>query len=214
MNSLYGKTKMKSGTAAIALTVLTLVALFAGVAIPAQGQTVTTLYNFGAVTGDPTYTAGTMAQGRDGEFYGVSQTGPVGGTTNNGVIYKISSSGAVIPLHTVLTSEGTQCNGLILATDGNFYGTCYRDPINNAGTIFRVTPAGTLTVLHTFVGTTTDGCGPLAPPTQGADGYLYGTTTFCGTSNSGTVWKMTLAGATPCSIASKVLRTTQSGPWA
>src|SRR5436305_4604769 len=75
MNSLYRKTEMKSRTAASALTVLTLVALFVAVAIPAQAQTVTTLYNFGGVNGDPTYTAGNMAQGRDGNFYGVSQAG-------------------------------------------------------------------------------------------------------------------------------------------
>jgi uncharacterized repeat protein (TIGR03803 family) len=135
-----------------------------------------------------------MAQGRDGNFYGVSQAGPTGGPTNDGVIYKISPSGVITYLHTMQTSEGTQCNGLVLGADGNFYGTCNSDPVNNGGTIFKVTPAGKLTVMHTFVGGSTDGCRPLAPPTQGADGNYYGTTSFCGASNYGTVWKITAAG--------------------
>lgn len=157
-------------------------------------QTVSTLYNFGGVNGDPTNTAGNMAQGRDGNFYGVSQSGPFGGATNDGVVYKISSSGVVTYLHSMQTSEGMQCNGLVMGTDGNFYGTCYSDPVNSGGTIFKVTSTGTLTVLHTFIGGTTDGCHPLAPPTQGSDGNFYGTTGFCGTSGYGTVYKVTLAG--------------------
>jgi uncharacterized repeat protein (TIGR03803 family) len=194
MMLLYCTAKLKSFIAAFALTTLTIVAVFVGGADPAQAQTVTTLYNFGAITGDPTGPAGAMAQGRDGNFYGVSQAGPIGGPTNNGVIYKISSSGVITYLHTIQTSEGTQCNGLVLGTDGNFYGTCYSDPVNAAGTIFKVTPTGTLTVMHTFARVTTDGCLPLAPPTQGADGNFYGTTSFCGVNNYGTVYKITSAG--------------------
>jgi uncharacterized repeat protein (TIGR03803 family) len=195
MKSPDRRTKMQSRTAAHVLTGLALFALFAGVALPAQAQTVSTLYNFGGVTGDPNGPSGPMAQGRDGNIYGVSQAGPIGGPTNNGVVYKVSRSGVVTPLHTVQTSEGIQCTGLSLATDGNFYGTCYADPVNNAGTIFKVTSAGTLTVMHTFAGGTSDGCRPLAPPIQGTDGNLYGTTSFCGANNYGTVYKMTLAGA-------------------
>jgi len=194
MNSLYNKTKMKSRTAALALTVLPVVALLAILGSPTQAQTVTTIYNLGAVNGDPVYPAGAMAQGRDGNFYGLSQLGPIGGTTNNGVIYKISSSGVITDLHTIQTSEGTQCNGLVLGTDGNFYGTCYADPVNNAGTVFKVTSTGTLTVLHTFAGGTTDGCHPLAPPTQGSDGNFYGTTGFCGANGYGMVYKITSTG--------------------
>src|SRR3974390_237816 len=179
---------------AVAFVMLTLFALFAGVAISARAQTVNTLYNFGAVTGDPVFPTGPMAQGRDGNFYGVSLYGPIGGSTNNGVVYKISSSGAITYLHTLQTSEGTQCSGLVLGTDGNFYGVCYSDPVNNGGTVFKVKPTGTLTVLHTFTAGTTDGCRPLAPPIQASDGNFYGTTSFCGAIGYGTVYKITLAG--------------------
>ena len=177
-------------TLAVAMLALT----FSLAALPAQAQTITTLYNFGGVNGDPTLTFGTMAQGRDGQFYGISQAGPIGGTTNNGVVYKISSAGVVTDLHTVTTSEGQTCNGLTLGSDGNFYGTCHDGGANSIGTLFKVTPTGTLTVLHNF-GSGTDGCRPLAAPIQGIDGNFYGTTTFCGVNNYGTAYKFTPAGA-------------------
>jgi uncharacterized repeat protein (TIGR03803 family) len=182
---------MKFRLVAVAIAVAAIVALFAGAEIPAQAQTVNTLYNFGGVTGDPTLTAGTMAQGRDGNFYGISQSGS---GCCQGVVYKISSTGALTVLHVMAQSEGTVCNGLTLGTDGNFYGTCHSDPVHNTGTIFKVTATGTLTVLHTFGGGTTDGCLPLAPPIQAEDGNLYGTTSFCGAIGYGTVYKITLAG--------------------
>lgn len=185
------KDKTTSQTAALAITVLKLVILFAGVVLPTQAQTVSTLYSFASNNNSsPILPQGPMAQGRDGDFYGISMAGD--GCC--GIVYKISSTGVLAPLLAMAQSQGTDCNGLVLGTDGNFYGSCYSDPTNN-GTLIKVTPTGTLTVLHTFVGTTTDGCHPLAPPMQANDGNLYGTTGFCGANNYGTVYKLTGAGA-------------------
>ena len=184
--------KMTSQTAAWAITVLTLVVLFAGVVVPTQAQTVSTLYSFSSNNNSsPTLPQGPMAQGRDGDFYGISSSG---NGCCQGIVYKISATGVLTTLHVMAQSEGTNCNGLVLATDGNFYGSCYSDTTNN-GTLIRVTPTGALTVIHTFVGTTTDGCHPLAPPMQANDGELFGTTGFCGANNYGTVYKVTTAGA-------------------
>ena len=192
MNSSYGKTRIQFRTAALALTVLALVALFAAAATPATAQTVTTLYSF--VSNSNTQAImpqAAMAQGRDGVFYGISQSG---NGCCQGWFYKMTSTGALTSLTAMDQSEGTNCNGLILGTDGNFYGTCYSDTTNN-GTLIKVTPAGVITVMHTFTGSTTDGCFPLAPPIQGTDGNFYGTTGFCGANGYGTVYKLTLAGA-------------------
>jgi uncharacterized repeat protein (TIGR03803 family) len=193
MNSLFRKIRIGSRAVAFALTLL---AVFAGVAIPAHAQTVTTLYNFGQANGDPTFPTGTMAQGRDGEFYGITQAG---NGCCQGIVYKISSAGAITPLYSTVQSDGINCNGLVLATDGNFYGTCKQGGLNNGnpgGTFIRVTPDGTLTVLHNFVmiGQTTDGCYPAGTPVQGSDGNFYGTTYSCGANNIGMVYKITLAG--------------------
>jgi uncharacterized repeat protein (TIGR03803 family) len=198
MNSLDRKSKMKSGTAALALTVLTLVALFVGVAVQAQAQTVNTLYNFSSNNSTQAILpAGTMAQGRDGKFYGISQSG---NGCCQGWFYKISSTGVLTSLHAMAQSEGTNCSGVTFGTDGNFYGTCVSGGLvngNPGGTLIRVTPTGTVTVLHNFVevGTTTDGCSPYSPPIQGIDGSFYGVTLGCGTFSAGTVYKLTLAGA-------------------
>lgn len=198
MNWLYRKTKMDSRTAASALTLLTLAVLLAGVAISAQAQTVITLNNFSSNSTNtaPTFPQGTMAQGRDGNFYAISESG---NGCCQGIVYKISSTGVLTSLHQMLQTEGTNCNGLMLATDGNFYGTCSQGGIQNGnpgGTVIKVTPAGAVTVLHSFpeVETLTDGCVPRGTPVQAADGNLYGTTGSCGKYNYGMVYKITTAG--------------------
>ncbi len=162
-------------------------------AIAAPAQTVSTIYQFGSGT-NPNYPFGVMAQGRDGNFYGVTLSG---NGCCQGDIYKISSEGVITSLYSMAQSDGTTCKGLTLGTDGNFYGTCQNGGTNNYGTLFKVTSAGVLTVLHNFAaqGSTSDGCIPYAPPIQASNGDFYGTTAFCGANNYGTVYKLTLAGA-------------------
>ncbi len=162
------------------------------IAIAAPAQTVSTLYQFSSGS-NPNLPAGVMAQGQDGNFYGITLSG---GTANLGVFYNISSAGVLTSLHQMGQSDGTTCSGLTLGTDGNFYGTCHNGGANDYGTLFKVTSAGVLTVLHNFAaqGSTSDGCEPLAPPIQASNGNFYGTTSFCGASNSGIVYRLTLAG--------------------
>lgn len=164
------------------------------ITIAAPAQTVSTIYQFSSGS-NPNYPAGAMAQGRDGNFYGITLSG--GGPANQGAIYKISSAGVLTSLHAMAQSDGTTCSGLTMGTDGNFYGTCHNGGTNDYGTLFKVTSAGVLTVLHNFAaqGSTSDGCEPLAPPIQASNGDFYGTTSFCGASNYGTVYKLTPAGA-------------------
>ncbi|MGA3350480.1 MAG: choice-of-anchor tandem repeat GloVer-containing protein [Candidatus Sulfotelmatobacter sp.] len=163
------------------------------IAIAAPAQTVSTIYQFSNGS-NPNYPAGVMAQGQDGNFYGVTLSG---NGCCQGIIYKISSEGALTSLYSMAQSDGTTCSGLTLGTDGNFYGTCQNGGTNNYGTLFKVTSAGALTVLHNFAtqGSTSDGCIPYAPPIQASNGDFYGTTAFCGADNYGTVYKLTLAGA-------------------
>ncbi len=192
------KSKMGSRTAALALTVLALVISIAASAIQAQAQTVTTLYTFNSNSTNtaPTFPEGVLAQGQDGSFYGISQSG---NGCCQGIFYKIDSTGVLTSLHEMAQTEGTTCLGLTLGTDGNFYGTCAQGGIQNGnpgGTIFKVTPAGALTVLHSFpeVGSTTDGCTPNSPPIQGTDGNFYGFALGCGANSVGMAYKFTLAG--------------------
>jgi uncharacterized repeat protein (TIGR03803 family) len=82
---------------------------------------------------------------------------------------------------------------LVLATDGNLYGTTNAGGKALAGTIFRITDCGEFHVLYNFLGST-DGANPTSPLVQGSDGNLYGSTNLGGDSEFGTIFQITLSG--------------------
>ena len=189
MNSIQRKASVRLAVKRIAsaFTRLTLLALFAGIALTAQAQTVTTIFDFSNVPGT-SLPVGPLAQGRDGQYYGI---------TYYGTVFKVTASGTYNQVATMTSMQGQVCNGLILATDGNFYGTCEQGGDKSTGTFFQVTPTGTVTVLHNFDGTfsgTVDGCYPLGVPVQASDGNFYGTTLECGVNDAGIIYKITPAG--------------------
>ncbi len=81
---------------------------------------------------------------------------------------------------------------LILASDGNFYGTTLMGGASSGGTIFKMTPAGAITTLHSFAGP--EGYHPYAPLVQGHDGNFYGTANSGGAHSIGSVFKITPSG--------------------
>src|SRR5262249_48154127 len=88
-------------------------------------------------------------------------------------------------------------NGLVLANDGNLYGTTLVGGMKNAGTVFKVTTTGTFTKLYDFcsVFICSDGRAPEGELIQASDGNLYGTTASGGNNTSeGTVFKISLSG--------------------
>jgi uncharacterized repeat protein (TIGR03803 family) len=93
------------------------------------------------------------------------------------------------------TGDGTYpyYTHLLLASDGNFYGTGGNGGANGLGAVFKITPAGVETVLWSF-GVGTDGTKPFGGLVQGTDGALYGMTFRGGTNDNGAVFKITLAG--------------------
>jgi uncharacterized repeat protein (TIGR03803 family) len=178
----------RSGVAATLLIILVAVVMFAGAPVPAHAQTPTTLHGFQNVPTDACEPVNNIAQGRDGNMYGV---GLFCGTNNTGAVYKISPSGTE---HVVFSfpSDWAFCfSGLTLASDGNFYGTCFTNPGGNGG-IFQLTPAGAFTDKHDFTGANGD-TEPLYAPIQASDGNLYGTTGYYPYS-CGNVYQLTGAG--------------------
>ena len=181
----------RSGMTAIAVTVIAVVVMFAGAAVPAQAQTPTVLHTFLLFPTDACYTEGNIVQGRDGNMYG---DGAVCGANGGGAVYKISPAGAESVFYS-FPQQWTNCGGagLTLGSDGNFYGTCIAgNPATGLGSIFRLTPAGVFTDLHDFTGVNGDSL-PVYPPIQASDGNFYGVSgnevQICGN-----VYRMTPAG--------------------
>ncbi len=155
--------------------------------------TLTVLYAFTGGTDGAGPVAGVI-QAADGNFYGTTSQG---GAANAGTVFQLTPAGALTVLYAFTggsTDGAIPYAGLIQGTDGNFYGTTVGGGTSNAGTVFQLTPAGTLTVLYAFTGGA-DGATPYAGLIQATDGNFYGTTVSGGTSNAGTVFQLTPAGA-------------------
>ncbi len=160
------------------------------------GGTLTTLHSFNLTDGRAPQ--GGVVAGPGGFLYGATVGG---GTSNTGTFYKIATDGSgFASLHSFVQGEGTAPQASpILGSDNNFYGTAAYNgtPDDRAagdGSVYRITPAGTLTVLRLLTDAT-DGSEPFSPPVQGGDGAFYGVNPNGGANGSGTVWRVTSAGA-------------------
>jgi len=148
----------------------------------------TLLYSFAGGT-DGRTPDGSLVQATDGNLYGMTQ---YGGGSNDGVIFKCTTSGTETVIATFTGTNGQYPNGsLIQATDGNFYGMTYEGG-TGAGNIFKCTTAGVLSDLVDFNGT--DGQYPYGSLMQATDGNLYGMTEEGGSSGLGTIFKCTTTG--------------------
>jgi uncharacterized repeat protein (TIGR03803 family) len=159
-----------------------------------HAQKFSVLYNFGSGSQDPIEPSysGIIAQGRDGNLY---STAPTSLANYYGAVFMITPGGAFTVVYNFapVTSGTNPYSGLVLGTDGSFYGTTAFEG-TNYGTIFKITPNGQFSVLYTFTGGS-DGAHPYAPPIQANDGNLYGTTSGQSSQSPyGTVYKLTRAG--------------------
>jgi uncharacterized repeat protein (TIGR03803 family) len=125
--------------------------------------------------------------GSDGNLYGTTYGGGVNGF---GTIYKI---GPDIPHPFASVYSFTASTGifpharLLLAQDGNYYGTTETGGPGGAGTVFQMTPAGQVTSIYQFPGAS-DYCD--APLIQDENGNFYGVTIDGGTYGGGYAFKM------------------------
>jgi uncharacterized repeat protein (TIGR03803 family) len=124
----------------------------------------TSLYSFGTVTNstgtplDGANPAGPLVQGADGNFYGVTESG---GSENTGTIFVITPTGTLTTLYSFgptnlpgfplgYYSPMFPCGGLLVASDGTFYGTtCGLTngegfggfPSTSSSSVFQLSPA-------------------------------------------------------------------------
>ena len=182
----------------------------------AQAQTLTTLHFFNGADGFPNTSGPSLIQGPNGDLYGTTS---YGGSHGGGTVFRITTSGKFKTLYNFCSQAScadgsTPLAGLVLASNGDFYGTTEWGGAYGNGSVFKITSAGALTTLYSFCAVSSTG--PGAPPCldgrtpqnaliQAADGNLYGTTNGGGLGlaapcradncNGGTVFRITPAGA-------------------
>jgi len=157
---------------------------------------VTTLYSFCSLTNclDGSGPGGPLVQGPNGDLYGTTATG---GEYGNGTFFELTLAGKLTTLHSfdygTAGNLGTDENsGVILGSDGNFYGVSEfggEDCSTGCGTVFQITPAGVLTTLAEFTGVGTEGWGPWGLM-QDTSGTFYGTTANGGPDSVGTIYSV------------------------
>jgi uncharacterized repeat protein (TIGR03803 family) len=141
-----------------------------------------------------------LVQGLDGNLFGTTYYGGTGTCFDGsgigcGVVFTIVNGKLRIVYNFQESGLAYPGNSLLLAEDGNFYGTAP----TGGGAIFKITPGGTLSTLYQFNGSS-EGAQPRGGLIQAADGNFYGTTEYGGASSAfcpsgcGTVFKLTPKG--------------------
>jgi len=153
----------------------------------------TTIYSFangGPVGSGP---EGALALANDGKLYGAATSG---GFYDAGTIFRISTPGGVAPVATFDKTNGAAPLDLSCGIDGCLYGvTAAGDGRHGWGTVFQLRTNGVLTTLLSFTQQYVTQYGePNAAPTQGRDGFLYGTTTS-GLSGKSSIYRLSTNGA-------------------
>jgi uncharacterized repeat protein (TIGR03803 family) len=156
--------------------------------------TLTVLFSFCQSNGVGGYSPNSkLVQGTNGNFYGTTSGGGSNGISENGTIFEVTPAGGLTLLYSFCVQsgcpDGSNPISLILATDGNFYGTTlYGGTAGNYGTVFEFTSTSQLTTLHSF--TNTDGSTLFGTPLQATNGTFYGTTYNGGSLDDGTVYSL------------------------
>jgi len=135
-----------------------------------------------------------LVQAKDGNLYG---TTGAGGASGAGTVFKVDpGTGAESVVYAFAGGTGDGANpyaGVIQASDGNLYGTTISGGANGDGTVFRIDPStGAESLVYVFAGAVNDGAEPYGGLIQATDGYLYGTTLKGGSSDAGTVFRITI----------------------
>jgi uncharacterized repeat protein (TIGR03803 family) len=132
-----------------------------------------------------------LIQGTDGNLYGTSVAGVRHG---GGTVFRLTPQGEFSLLHTFTENDDHGCGpqGLVQASNGDFYGTTSGCGPFAAGTIYRLSPSGAFATLHRFHDTN-DGALPNGPLVQATDGNLYGTA-LGGISSQGLVFRVSPEG--------------------
>ena len=152
-----------------------------------------------------------LVQDSAGAFYGTTTVGgrsasaaavpifsgpglypPFSGADGAGTVFKLATDGTFTSLYSFTGgADGSNCyGGLLLASDGNLYGTTVGGGAYDLGTVFQISPEGTLATLVSFDGY--QGANPYCTLIRGSDGSLYGTTQNGGANGWGAIFRLSI----------------------
>lgn len=149
----------------------------------------TVMHNF--ASGEGAFPYDPPIQGPDLAFYGTTS----GGGGGSGTVYRLTAQGQFNTIYDFDFLHGYQpLSPLVLGNDGNFYGTAHGGGAVSdfEGVVFKLTRGGQISVLENF--STSIGSQPDSGLTLANDGNFYGTTSQGGSTNGGTVFRVTSAG--------------------
>lgn len=177
-----------------------------GSAKAGRGFSQSILYNFCSISqcADGYNPLGGLVRDAAGNLYGTTYAGGSGfGADDNGggVVFRVDTAGHETVLHNFCSAMNCADGqlsyaGLLLDRAGNLYGTTSQGGANNWGTVFKIDTNGQESVLYSFCSAANcaDGQLPYAGLIRDREGNLYGTTTYGGANNGGTVFKLDAAG--------------------
>ena len=154
------------------------------------------LYNFCSQTNcaDGKFPMGALTLSPTGNIVGTTS---LGGANGLGTVFEVSLAGQLTTLYSFPKAQvigGNVANGIILGTDGSYYGTTFAGGKNDQGTIFRLSQSGQVRGYSLCSQPNcADGLQPLSALAEGTDGNYYGTTTGGGFT-SGNIFQITPTG--------------------
>ncbi len=139
---------------------------------------------------DGAFPFGTLVQGPDDAYYGITEYGGING---KGVFFRITADGLFTVICAMTGSIGEKFSGSapVLGNDGNFYGA-FDDNYSTGGYIYKITLQGSFSKLYSFTGAADGGVPDVLISAR--DGNLYGATRSGGANGTGTLFKLTLQG--------------------
>ena len=153
----------------------------------------TSLYQFSAADNSllGANPAAGLLEASNGVFYGTTYNG---GSNGFGTIFTITADGTLTSLYSLLggTNSAYPSGQIVLASDGNIYGTTYSGGANGDGTVYQITTNGAFTVVFSFNGN--DGSNPTGGLAQNTSGVLFGTAQSGGAYTNGTVFDLVPGG--------------------
>lgn len=161
----------------------------------APDGTETALWNFASYSKNGSGPSGNLLLDKQGNLYGTTNGG---GAYHQGTVFKLTPAGTETVLYSFGSQPGDAVNpsgAWVFDKQGNLYGTAAVavGPFYH-GVVFKLTPEGTETVFYVFGSQPGDGSFPLNLVLD-KEGNLYGATEDGGTTNWGTVFRLTPAGS-------------------